>query len=109
VRLLQFADVDSIEEAEPLVGTVLAVDEQELTPPAPGQYFVYQLEGLDVFTVAGERLGAIVRVFPTGSNEVLVVQNGEREHLIPMIADVVQSVDMASRRVVIEPIAGLLE
>ena len=60
-------------------------------------------------TNSGERLGTVERSFSTGANEVLVVQDGPREVLIPMIADVVRSIDLAEHRVVIDPIPGLLD
>ena len=109
VVLLRVQGVDTIDAATTLVGQVLAVREDELPAPAPGEVYVYQLEGLDVVTNAGERLGTIERSFSTGANEVLVVQDGLREILIPMIADVVRSIDLEGHRVVIEPIPGLLD
>ena len=109
VVLLQLAGVDRIEDAEPLVGSVLAVPAASLPPPAPGEFYAYQLEGLEVLTVGGDRLGTVDALFPTGSNDVLVVRDGAREHLIPVIADVVREVDLAAGRVVIEPLEGLLE
>ncbi len=109
VLLLEFEDVTSIDAAEPLIGTTLSVAETALPPPGPGEIYVYRLEGLEVVTVGGDRLGTIASVFPTGSNEVLVVRDGNREHLIPVIADVIRSIDLEGGRVVIEPIAGLLE
>ena len=107
--LLRIAGVDSIEAAESFIGLTLAVPEHALPAPAPGEVYVYQLEGLDVVTNAGERLGTIERSFSNGANEVLVVQDGSREILIPMIADVVQAIDLAGNRVVIDPIPGLLD
>jgi 16S rRNA processing protein RimM len=109
VVLLAFREILSIEAAEPFIGRALAVDEQDLPEPAPGEFYVYQLEGLDVVTDAGERLGTVERSFSTGANEVLVVQGGSREYLIPMIADVVRTIDVAGGRVVIDPIPGLLD
>ena len=47
--------------------------------------------------------------FSTGLNDVWVVEAGEREWLIPVIADVVRAIDRAARRIVIEPIPGLLD
>ena len=109
VVLLRVHDVDSIEAAESLVGFALAMRESDLPAAAPGEVYVYQLAGLDVFTKTGERVGTIERSFSNGANEVLVVQEGPREILIPMIADVVQTIDLAGHRIVIEPIPGLLE
>lgn len=109
VVLVGLRETLSIEAAEPFVGHAIAVDESELPAPAPGEFYVYQLEGLDVVTDAGERLGTIERSFSNGANEVLVVQDGSREYLIPMIADVVRTIDVEAKRVVIDPIPGLLD
>jgi 16S rRNA processing protein RimM len=109
VVLLRVDGVGSIEAAEALVGLVVAIREADLPSAAPGEIYVYQLAGLEVFTNAGERLGTIERSFSNGANEVLVVHDGPRELLIPMIADVVRAIDLAGHRVVIEPIPGLLD
>jgi 16S rRNA processing protein RimM len=109
VVLLAIEGITGIEAAEPFVGRALSVDEQDLPAPAPGEFYVYQLEGLDVVTDAGERLGTVERSFSNGANEVLVVHDGPREYLIPMIADVVRTIDVAGGRVVIDPIPGLLD
>jgi 16S rRNA processing protein RimM len=107
--LLQFEGLGTIEAASPLIGTVLAVSEHDLPAAAPNEFYAYQLEGLEVVTGQGDRLGVVHHLIPTGSNEVLVVRDGEREHLIPVIADVVRHVDLGARRIVIEPIEGLLD
>lgn len=109
VALLTVEGIDSIEAATPLVGHALALPETELPEPASGELYVYQLEGLAVVTNAGDHLGTIDRTFSNGANEVLVVHDGPREYLIPLIADVVQTVDVAGGRVVIDPIPGLLD
>jgi 16S rRNA processing protein RimM len=109
VVLLQIEGVDDMDAAERLVGMELAVAEVDLPPPGPGEFYAYQLEGLEVVTVDGERLGLVASVLPTGGNDVLVVRDGVREHLIPVIADVVRAVDLDARRVTIEPLEGLLE
>ena len=107
--LLQFEGIATIDAATPLVGSVVSVPERDLPAVAPGEFYVYQLEGLEVVTRDGSRLGTVDHLIPTGSNEVLVVRDGEREHLIPVIADVVREVDLVDRKIVIEPLEGLLD
>src|SRR5437868_5658743 len=80
VMLLQFADVSTIETATPLIGAVVAIPEADLPAVGPGEFYAYQLEGLDVVTSGGDRLGTVDHLIPTGSNEVLVVRDGTREH-----------------------------
>ncbi len=109
VALLRVRGISDVDAATALVGKTLAVHEQALPDPAPGEFYVYQLAGLDVVTDAGERVGTVERSFATGANEVLVVQDGTREILIPMIADVIRTIDLPGHRLVIDPIPGLLD
>lgn len=109
VSLLRVAGIDTIEAATPLVGHVLAIAEDDLPAPDTGEFYVFQLEGLDVVTDQGTRLGTVDGSFATGASEVLVVKDGDREYLIPVIADIVRSIDVAGGRVVIDPIEGLLD
>lgn len=109
VVLLQIEGVTTIEAATPFVGTVLSIPERELPTPEPGEFYAYQLEGLEVVTRDGGHVGTVDHLFPTGSNEVLVVRDGAREYLIPVIEDVVRTIDLAGRKVVIDPIEGLLD
>ena len=109
VALLRVRGISDIDAATALVGRTLAMREDALPAPAPGEIYVYQLAGLDVVTDAGDRVGTVERSFSTGANEVLVVHEGPREYLIPMIADVVRTIDLAGGRVIIDPIPGLLD
>ena len=73
--LLRLADVATIEAATPLIGAVLAIAEADLPATGPGEFYAYQLEGFDVVTSGGDRLGTVDHLIPTGSNEVLVVRD----------------------------------
>ena len=64
--------------------------------------------GLDVWTSDGKRLGQVVGILPTGSNDVYVVRGKEGEVLIPAIEDVVKSVELETGRITVELIEGLL-
>jgi 16S rRNA processing protein RimM len=95
--------------AEALIGCEVCVREHELPPAGPGEVYHYQLLGMTVVTTAGMEIGVVTEVIPAGSNDVCVVQSDGREHLIPLIADVVRHVDRADKRLVIDPLPGLLD
>jgi 16S rRNA processing protein RimM len=75
-------------------GLDVAVARAALPKAGADEYYWTDLTGLSVVNVQGEELGTVARVFETGANDVLVVE-GERERLIPFIADVVREVDLA--------------
>ena len=107
--LLALDGVPDRTAAESLVGTRVLVRAADLPAPADGEFYYHELAGFLVETSAGRALGAIAQTFSTGINDVWVVRDGTREHLIPVIADVVRTIDRAARRVVIEPLPGLLD
>ncbi len=109
LALVRFEGLTTMDAASPLVGATLALPERDLPAVAPGEFYAYQLEGLEVVTDDGAHLGTVHHLIPTGSNEVLVVRDGDREHLIPVIADVVRRVDLVAGRIVIQPVEGLLD
>lgn len=107
--LLALAGVSSRSEAEGLCGATLLVDEAALPRLAAGEFYHYRLIGLAVKTVTNLRVGDIAGILTTPAHDVLVVRDGTDEHLIPVVADVIHTIDLSGRRVVIDPPPGLLE
>jgi 16S rRNA processing protein RimM len=100
------ADVDT---AESLKGAVVMLAAEDVPPAKPGEFYYYEAIGCEVFLVDGSRLGMIEEVFSNGAQDILVVRDGEREVLVPVIEDVVKAMDLSGRRVTIDPIPGLLD
>jgi len=107
--LLSLAGCDTIEAAGALVGRLVALPEAEALPLPPGQFYPWQLEGCRVLTEDGREVGRVLRVEPGPSQDLWVVGDGTREHLVPAVPEIVCDVDLKARRVVIRPPEGLLE
>ncbi|MFQ5666859.1 MAG: ribosome maturation factor RimM [Candidatus Binatia bacterium] len=107
--LLTLAGCESRTAAQALVGHEVCIPEKDLPPTGPNEVYHYQLLGMTVVTTAGTELGSVAGVLVTGSNDVCVVRAHGHEQLIPLIADVVKQVDREQRRLVIDPLPGLLE
>ena len=107
--LVTLRDVDDRDAAEALIGARLLVRAEDLPPAAADEFYYHEIEGFRVETTTGTLLGTVHETFSTGLNDVLVVRNADREHLIPVITDVIRAVDRNERRIVIEPMPGLLE
>jgi len=104
---LKLAGCDDRTAAEALRGTCLQVLAAEAPLPGEGEYYYHQLIGLQVYSDSGEDLGWVEEVFPTGSNEVLVVRGRQGEILLPMIAEVVIAVDLAAGCMHVHLLEGL--
>ena len=95
--------------AEALVGARVLVAATALPPLAENEFYYHEIEGYEVATTDGRVLGEVAETFSTGANDVWVVRGAGREYLIPAIADVVREIDRESRRIIIEPMPGLLD
>ena len=108
VVLVRFEQCETPESAARLVGRMLAVPESDVMPLPPGQFYPWQLEGARVITEDGRDVGRLARI-ESGPQDLWVVENDGREHLIPAVPEIILDVDLAAGRVVIRPPEGLLE
>jgi 16S rRNA processing protein RimM len=106
--VVKLAGIDTRTGAEKLRGSELTIPRADLRPLPDGEYYAFQIIGLDVVTTGGRHVGRIVDLMATGSNDVYVVHGGRGEMLVPATEDVVKSIDVEGRRMVIEAIDGLL-
>ena len=107
--LIKLKDVDNIDAALHWVGCTLLVAETALEGLKPGEYYHYQVIGFEVFSIAGERIGIISSTLATAGGELYVVQGADREHLIPAVKELIEKVDFAAGKVIIDPPDGLLD
>jgi 16S rRNA processing protein RimM len=100
--LVQLNGVGDRDQAQQMRGREIAVWRSQLPVLEEDEYYWSDLEGLNVFTREGLRLGVVERVFATGANDVLVV-NGEQERLIPFLLDeVVLRIDLQAARIEVD-------
>lgn len=106
--LLKFKGFDRIEDVEALMGRTLYLEKAELPRLEEGEYYWYELIGMEVCTESGIPVGRIEKILETGSHDVYVVRQGERETLIPAVRDVIRKVDVDGKRMIIHAVEGLL-
>jgi 16S rRNA processing protein RimM len=103
------AGCDSPEAAGSLTGWLLAVPESEALPAPAGHFYPWQLVGCRVLTEDGRDVGRVLRIEGSPAQDLWVVGDDTREHLVPAVAEIVREVDLSGRRIVIRPPEGLLE
>ena len=107
--LVTFAGCGSPEDAQTLVGRLIALPRAEALPPPEGSFYPWQLEGARVTTEDGQVIGRVTGIEHSGAQDLWVVAGDGREHLIPAVPEIVLDVDVAAGRVVIRPPEGLLD
>lgn len=94
--------------AESLVKAILWIDQDAEEEPEEDAWYDFQLVGLRAQR-DGEEVGRIVRVEHFPAQDLLVIDTGEREVLVPFVSAIVPAVDIAAGIVTITPPPGLLE
>jgi 16S rRNA processing protein RimM len=105
--LVQFDEVGDRDRAESLQGSYLFVPANSAPSLPDGEYWTHDLIGCEVLTEGGRSLGHIREVIHTPANDVWVAEAEDGEVLIPALKDVVETVDLSGRRVVVREIEGL--
>lgn len=106
--LIKLNTIDNAKDAEKLRGQPVEIHHSQLKSLPEGQYYQFQLVGLEVWTTRGELLGNVTEILTSESNDTYVVHGAKGEVLIPAIEDVIKSINLDEGRLTIEPMEGLL-
>jgi 16S rRNA processing protein RimM len=106
--LIRFEDVSTRSEAELLRGA-LYVSSDEARDLDENEYWLWDLIGSRVETADGETIGEVSDVMEAPAQDLLVVPMPGGDRYIPMVKEIVLSVDVVAKRVVIAPPEGLFE
>jgi len=104
-----FAGIGSIDEAESLRGLELRIPASQLRSLEPGRHYVHDLVDCRVETTAGKAVGPVRDVRLDTGVPLLVIDGDGGEVLVPFTDAFCRTVDVAAKRIVIEPPDGLLE
>jgi 16S rRNA processing protein RimM len=104
--VFKFRGVDTISDAEPLIGAEVRVPIADRTSLDEGEFFESDLVGCEVVDrKTGESLGRVTRFDDGGSSGMLVV--GNEELLIPFVRSICVEIDPAAKRIAVELPEGL--
>ena len=102
--IASFQKYPTREDVATLTGEMLYVDKKDAMPLSDGEYYTFDIIGLEVFNLEGETLGYVTEVLKTGSNDVYVCsQKGEaKQLLIPALKTVVKEIDLSANKMVVD-------
>ena len=107
--IVAFENVTTVEEAETLRGIELRIPEAARMPLGPDEYYLYDLVGCEVTTPDGAEIGRVKAVYTGAGGALLSVDRNGAEVLVPLVKTMCPEIDVAARRIVVDPPEGLLE
>ncbi len=108
--IFHFADINSIEEAEPLRGLEVQVPIEQRAKLEARNYFVGDLMGCQVWEAgASAALGSVRDVEFPGGVPLLAVDTSKGEVLVPLAAEFCLHIDVKAKRIDVKLPEGLLD
>lgn len=96
--------------AEALKGERLYVDRSALPDPDDGSFYHADLIGMDLVGMDGTPLGTVTALYDFGAGDVLEFRGADgKARMLPFTEQVVPTVDLEARRMVVDPPEGALE
>lgn len=106
--IMQFTGCYDRTEAEKLREAVVKLPKYHFKQLPEGDFYWFEIEGLEVYQDTGKYLGKIEEIFSTGSNDVYIVKDGGKEILLPATKEVIKEIDLANHKMIIHPLGGLI-
>jgi 16S rRNA processing protein RimM len=107
--ILRLKGIERREEVEPLIGKEVLIRRETLPVLEAGTYYWIELIGMAVETEEGKTIGRVKKIFPTGANDVLIVEGRRGEIFLPATEEVIRSVDRTKGIVKVSRMEGLWE
>ncbi|MGE5110590.1 MAG: ribosome maturation factor RimM [Acidobacteriaceae bacterium] len=112
--VFKFAGIDSIEDAEALIGSEIQIPAAQRAELEEGSVYISDLKGCVVTARSGNEpsrsLGKIDDViFGAGEAPLLAIREGKKEYLVPFVEKFVEKMDLTRREIVLVVPEGMLE
>ena len=109
--LISFEEFTTREDVGTLRNEILLVPAKMLPPLPPGELYIHDLIGMEVFDVETElSLGTVVEIIETGANDVFIVRNHQGgEILLPDIEEVILAIHSDKREIQVRLLPGLID
>ena len=107
--VIGIAGVETVTEAEEFAGLELRVPVEWLAPLPADTFYRHDLIGCRVETADGDPVGVVGDVEGTLAGSRLVITGLQGEIQVPLANEICTTIDVRSKRIVIEPPDGLLD
>ncbi len=111
LAILKFREFNDINEIISFKDSFIYVDEVGKVVLPEDHFFIYDLLDSQVFDTKANLIGTIIDVLQGPSNDVYVIKSidNHKEYLIPAVKQFIIDVNTLDKKVVIDPIEGMIE
>jgi 16S rRNA processing protein RimM len=98
--LVKLSGIDDRAGAEAVRGAEILMPVAGLRELAEGEFYEFELKGLPVYDENDTLLGQVTGFMETAGNDVLIIDRGGREHLVPLVREHIVSISLGDRIVI---------
>src|SRR5262245_10359809 len=102
--LVKLEGIEGIDDTQPWRGARLQVPRTEAVPLPEDTYYAGDLIGAEVYTKQGNLIGKLDKILPYPAQDLYQIG----DILIPAVKQIVLTVDVPGRRIVVDPPEGLI-
>jgi 16S rRNA processing protein RimM len=106
---LKLEGFESAEDVEIYRGWLICVPREGLPVLSKGRYYTFQIIGLKAVTEDGRVIGTVTDVLAMPAHDLYAVETEMGEILIPAVKAHVSEIDLASGRIIVRAVSGLLD
>ena len=107
--ILKFDGIDNINDIEKYKGKDLWIPREEAQELGEDEYYIADLQGLNVVLEDGTEFGTLRDVMETGANDGYIIDSNEHgEVLLPAIKECILDVDLEKNTMTVHLMKGLL-
>lgn len=111
LAILKFEEYSNINEIEKFKNELIYIDEKERIVLPENHFFIYELINSKVFDTEMNLIGILTDIIQNASNDVYVIKDDKvkKEYLIPAVKKFIIEVDIKNKKIIIDPIEGMIE
>lgn len=98
--LIKLSGIDDRTGAEAVRGAEILMPVAALPELVEGEFYEFELKGLPVYDENDTLLGQVTGILETAGNDVLIIDKGGRECLVPMVREHIVSISRGDRIVI---------
>ena len=102
--MVTFDGLDNINDVIIYKGDKIYVNKEDIEVDG---YLNEDIIGLDVY-VETKKIGTVKYIMENRAHEILVVEDGDKKHLIPYIDEFIEKIDINDKKIYINEIEGLI-
>ena len=107
--VLKLEEINSREMAEAYRNKFVYIPQEALEELPEDAYYIKDLLGLDVYQKNGEKLGLVSDIIKGPGQDLYEIKGNDKTFLLPGVKEFVLDIDLANKRITVDPPKGLLD